>query len=73
MKNQITLENCVMECYNNKDFVKEFNRLNGSLLRSKSSINKQINDVTEDDMLMFIKVVEKTIFEPLKRSEVYKC
>lgn len=66
--NVITLEECVNECYKNNEFVKEFNRLNKSNLKSSNGFYVQIDKVTgkrKDDLLQFIKVVDTTIFQPL--------
>ena len=66
--NVITLEDCVNECYKNNEFVREFNRLNKSNLKSSNGFYAQIDKVTgkrKDDLLQFIKVVDATIFQPL--------
>lgn len=42
-----------------------------SILKSGDGLHKQIDDAcgkTKDDLLTFIKLVEKTIFEPLKNG-----
>ena len=68
----ISLEDCVNECYKNEDFVKEFNRLNNSNLKSSNSFYSQIDIATgkrKEDLLTFIKIVDQTVFQPLSMQQ----
>lgn len=63
-----TLQMCVEEAYNEDDFVKEFNRLNGTSLKSGDGLEKRIDDVTgktKDDLVKFINMVDVFIYQPL--------
>lgn len=66
----ITLKDCVDTCYENKEFVKEFNRLFGTNIRNyskKVSKNKRREDLKE-----FIKNVDILIYQPLKGAKWLK-
>lgn len=69
MGNPITLENCVNECYANDDFIKEFNRLNNSHLKTRRNpIGFEIDNATgktNDDLTKFVELVDLTVYQPL--------
>lgn len=68
MKKVITLQECVNECWKSNEFVKEFNRLNGSTLKIGGGFDKIIDDATgktKDDLLAFIRFIDTTIYKQM--------
>lgn len=65
----MTLEACVLEALNNKQFVAEFDRLNKSnLSMAGSPIELMIDEQSgrlESDMKDFIQMVYETVYKPL--------
>lgn len=59
-------DDIVVECYNNLEFVKEYNRMTGSSIRtSKTPIEYLINKSTgkeKDELTNFVSFVDKYIF-----------
>lgn len=59
-------DDIVVECYNNLEFVKEYNRMTGSSIRtSKTPIEYLIDKSTgkeKDELINFINFVDKYIF-----------
>ncbi len=46
MSNPITLKSCVNECYSNNEFIKEFNRLNNTSLKTSNHFYNEIDIAT---------------------------
>lgn len=68
MSRPITLDKCVDECYNNDEFLKEFNRLNNASLKNKNMLQNEIDIATgkkHDDLKKFIQLIDLTVYQPL--------
>ena len=71
----ITLKDCVNECYENEEFVAQFNRLNNANLKCSNSFYNEIDFATgkrKNDLLKFIEVVDTFIYKPLLNTQ-YHC
>ncbi|KAB7891349.1 hypothetical protein [Poseidonibacter ostreae] len=62
----VTLEACVMACYQNDDFVREFNRLNNTDIKKNTTpIDKAIDEATgknKEELELFVEIVDKTVY-----------
>ncbi len=62
-------DNIVVECYNNLEFVKEYNIMTGSSIRtSKTPIEYLIDKSTgkeKDELTKFINFVDEYVWKPL--------
>lgn len=62
-------EEIVMECFDNKEFVSEYNRITGSSIRQqKLSIYQLIDQVTgkeEEELKKFISFVDEYVYQPV--------
>ena len=71
----LTFNECLMECAGNKEFVKEFDRLNGcNLSMQEAPINIMVDEATgknKDDMIKFIAFCWEFIWLPLYGRRVY--
>jgi len=80
----ITLETAVMECYSNKKFMTEYNRVNGTNLAeddTRSPIEKLIDNATSftlsereiNDLKEFIKFVDVVVWQEVYNTGKKEC
>ncbi|MFY4844603.1 hypothetical protein ACOTVP_08700 [Aliarcobacter butzleri] len=60
----MTLQDCVNTCYENDEFVKEFNRLHGTNLKTTGNV-KQDEKELKKSLKKFVQTVNILIYQPL--------
>lgn len=64
----MSFEEIVMSCYENKEFVNQYNRLTNSEIKSKKepilSIIDSSTGKTSDELKKFIEFVEEYVYQP---------